>query len=306
MRGLVRTIAMAVGVATLAIVVAAPRAVGLGTQSARLTPGASSGAGFCQPASQSGTTGVTVIVPVSTQGPDDSVAQSCTYVSLNGGHNAQTWNSNTPNTFTITVNDGNHVVEVEHHGDLANVGDQVVDQGAFTAPRGSVVTVTLLNGCPQPGACGSFGTVSSSAPDAPGSPSTTSGSGRGGRGGGGAGGPGTITVASFGAVSGAALGLTSSCAGGGACTGGLEVDATAVKRHQKKHKKQPTLVIVAKGSYSVPTGTTVTVTLVLTKQGKVLLKEHHGRLATTLKITPTGGKATTQSLKLMQKKRKKG
>ena len=103
-----------------------------------------------------------MVVPLSTQGPDDSVARSCTYVSSNGAHNAQTWNSNTPNSFTITVNDGHHTVKAESHGDLGNAGDQVVDQGSFSAPRGSVVTASLLNGCPQPAACGSFGTLSAS------------------------------------------------------------------------------------------------------------------------------------------------
>jgi hypothetical protein len=176
---------------------------------------------------------------------------------------------------------------------LGNAGDQVMDQGMFTAPRGSVVTVSLLNGCPQPGACGSFGTVSASAPDAPGSPGTTSGGG----------GHSTVSVASFGTVSGGAVQLTASCSGGAACAGKVEIDATGTSTAQKhhkpnKHKKRPKLVVVAKGSYSVPGGRTVTIRAALTKQGKALLKQHHGQLATTLKITPKGGKTTSQRLKL--------
>jgi hypothetical protein len=56
----------------------------------------------------------------------------------------------------------------------------------------------------------------------------------------------------------------------------------------------------------VPAGTTVTIRLVLTKRGKALLKRHHGQLPTTLKITPTRGKTTTQKLKLTQTKARGG
>jgi hypothetical protein len=295
-----KMIGMFVGSATLAGVVGVTNAFGLVTQPAGLTATTSSPrdswTAICQPETQPGTTGVTLYQPPSIQGPDDSLASSCTYVSSNGAHNGQTWNSITPNTFTITVNDGHRVVEVEHHGDLANAGDQVVDQGSFTAPRGSVVTVSLLNGCPQPGACGSFGTVSAGAPDAPGS------SGGGGGGGGGSG-RGTISLAAFGTVHDGAVQLTISCAGGAACTGKLEVDATGANATKHRHKK-PKPVVVATGSYSVPAGTTLTLRLALAKNGKALLKKRHGTLATTLKVTPTGGTTTTHALKLVQKKGK--
>jgi hypothetical protein len=108
-------------------------------------------------------------------------------------------------------------------------------------------------------------------------------------------------VGANGAVSGGAVQLTISCARMGACAGELEIDATGAHAN-KQHQKKPKLVLLAKGSYSVPARTTLTIGLALTKKGRALLKMHHGKLATTLKITPTGGKTTTQTLKLVQKK----
>jgi hypothetical protein len=274
-----KVIGVFVGLATLAGVVGVTHA---------------SGTAVCQPETQAGTTGVTLYGPPSAQGPDDSVAGSCTYVSSNGAHNAQTWNSVTPNSFTITVNDGQRAVVVENHGDLADPRDPVVDRGAFTAPRGSVVTVSLLNGCPKPGACGSGGTVSTGAPDAPGSATP---------GGGGGVPPGTISVAGVGSVYGRAARLTMSCAGGAACAGDLEIEAGGANS-TKRHQERPKPVVVTKGSYSVPPGTTQTLRLALTKNGKALLKKRHGTLVTKLEITPAGGQTTTQTLKLVRKQGK--
>jgi hypothetical protein len=110
-------------------------------------------------------------------------------------------------------------------------------------------------------------------------------------------------VAAFGTVHGGAVQLTISCAGGTACAGKLEVDATGANA-TKQHHTKPKPVVVAKGSYSVPSGTTLTIRLALTKKGKALLKKRHGTLATTLKVTPRGGKTTTHALKLVQKKGK--
>jgi hypothetical protein len=137
-----KMIGMVVGLATLAGIVGVPNAFGLVQYT-------------CEHLTQSGTTRVRLVVALSNEGPDDSVAGSCSYVSSNGLPYAQTYDAETPNTFTISVNN----VVVVRHNDIAEPGGSPIAHGSFTAPVGAVVTVSLLNGCPQPGKCGASGTV---------------------------------------------------------------------------------------------------------------------------------------------------
>jgi Concanavalin A-like lectin/glucanases superfamily len=68
-----------------------------------------------------------------------------------------------------------------------------------------------------------------------------------------------------------------------------------------KHKKQ---VIIARDSYTVPAGKTVTLSIPLTGKGKKLVKGRSGTLHCTLNLTPTGGKPTRQTLTLKQQQGK--
>jgi hypothetical protein len=47
----------------------------------------------------------------------------------------------------------------------------------------------------------------------------------------------------------------------------------------------------------------VTLSIALTGKGKALLKQRHGALHATLKLSPTGGKPTTLPLTLRQTKK---
>jgi hypothetical protein len=77
-----------------------------------------------------------------------------------------------------------------------------------------------------------------------------------------------------------------------ACKGKLELDAL---RTTKKAKR----LVVARGSYTLAAGKRRTITLRLTSAGASLVARHHGKLSLDLALTPTGGKPTTHTLKLV-------
>jgi hypothetical protein len=113
--------------------------------------------------------------------------------------------------------------------------------------------------------------------------------------------PGRLSIGGAARVVGNNVQLNVACAGQSTCAGKLELDAIAGKA--SKHAKKPKLIVVAKGRYSVPAGKTRTIELALTKAGEKLLSRHHGKLTTTLKVTPTAGRRATHKLKLVRQKK---
>ena len=65
-----------------------------------------------------------------------------------------------------------------------------------------------------------------------------------------------------------------------------------------------TRAVLARGRYTVPAGRTANVTFKLTAKGKKLLRKHHGRLRTRLRLTPSGQAATARALTLKQPTRR--
>jgi hypothetical protein len=102
---------------------------------------------------------------------------------------------------------------------------------------------------------------------------------------------GVASVVGHGHASRGAVRLTIGCTRA-ACAGNLELDA-------HRTTKKPKGLVVAKGGYTLAAGKRGTIKLGLTSAGAKLVAKHHGKLSVVLALTPSGGKPTMRTLKLV-------
>ncbi|HEY5260971.1 MAG TPA: Ig domain-containing protein, partial [Solirubrobacteraceae bacterium] len=128
------------------------------------------------------------------------------------------------------------------------------------------------------------------------------------------GGPGLGAVTAIGSK--VSVSVACSAAAGQACAGSLALSslehllghklvAVSARKHHKP-KKTTRRVMIAAGSFSVPGGTSATLTLTLNTTGKKLLAKHHP-LSATLALTPSGiaSATATSAIKINPIKHKK-
>jgi hypothetical protein len=143
-----------------------------------------------------------------------------------------------------------------------------VDDGSGGATTGGGATsgggtTTAITGTPRPGA----GTTTTTPGSTTTAPKLTD----------------TVTTTFSGTVT-----FTLSCPAGATCSGKAAIVASRKT--------------IGAGKYAVAAGKKAKVKVKLTKAGRKLLKHKHNRLAVTLKLTPTGGRATTHRLTLKAKR----
>ncbi len=99
-------------------------------------------------------------------------------------------------------------------------------------------------------------------------------------------------------VSGSTVTIAIACSAKASCSGLVTLSASGISHAKRK----PPRVLVASGRYSIPAGKTAKVRLHLTRGGRSLLKARHGRLRTTLKLTPTHGRSSVRAFTLKSAK----
>jgi hypothetical protein len=110
----------------------------------------------------------------------------------------------------------------------------------------------------------------------------------------------SIPVQSSGA---AAVKLT--CTGTATCSGELTLTAKSTTKKGKKKSKKVKTETIGTASFSIPAGSTATITSTLNSAGKALLKAAHGHFSATLTIvksSPSPTQTNTDSVHLAQQK----
>jgi hypothetical protein len=88
--------------------------------------------------------------------------------------------------------------------------------------------------------------------------------------------------------------FTLACSGATPCAGTFGLQVTL----PRAGKRAATIVLLARGHYSVSKATTKRIAFTLSKTARSILRAHHRHLPGAVRLTPAGGKTTTHPLRL--------